>query len=101
MLGRTPGDIIAVRPLKDGVIADFEITEAMLKAFIHKVSGNRRMQPPPAHRHRRADRHHGSGKARGERLGDQRGRARRLPDGGADGPRRSAWGCQSRKQRAT
>src|ERR1700753_1192534 len=47
MLGRTPGDIIAVRPLKDGVIADFEITEAMLKAFIHKVSGNRRMQPGP------------------------------------------------------
>jgi rod shape-determining protein MreB len=31
MLGRTPGDIIAVRPMKDGVIADFEITEAMLK----------------------------------------------------------------------
>jgi rod shape-determining protein MreB len=47
MLGRTPGDIIAVRPLKDGVIADFEITEAMLKAFIHKVSGNRRMQRRP------------------------------------------------------
>src|ERR1700748_1911025 len=37
MLGRTPGNIIAVRPLKDGVIADFEITEAMLKAFITKV----------------------------------------------------------------
>jgi rod shape-determining protein MreB len=33
MLGRTPGDIIAVRPMKDGVIADFEITEAMLKSF--------------------------------------------------------------------
>ena len=41
MLGRTPGDIIAVRPMTDGVIADFEITEAMLKAFIHKVSSNR------------------------------------------------------------
>ena len=41
MLGRTPGDIIAVRPMKDGVIADFEITEEMLKAFIHKVSSNR------------------------------------------------------------
>src|SRR6202000_623454 len=47
MLGRTPGDIIAVRPLKDGVIADFEITEAMLKAFIHKVSNNRRFQRRP------------------------------------------------------
>ena len=42
MLGRTPGDIIAVRPMKDGVIADFEITEAMLKSFIHKVSNHRR-----------------------------------------------------------
>lgn len=38
MLGRTPGNIIAVRPLKDGVIADFEITEAMLKAFIRKIN---------------------------------------------------------------
>ena len=46
MLGRTPGDIIAVRPLKDGVIADFEITEAMLKAFIQKVSNNRRFRRP-------------------------------------------------------
>ena len=46
MLGRTPGDIIAVRPLKDGVIADFEITEAMLKAFINKVSNNRRFRRP-------------------------------------------------------
>jgi len=47
MLGRTPGDIIAVRPLKDGVIADFEITEAMLKAFIHKVSNKRGFQRRP------------------------------------------------------
>jgi rod shape-determining protein MreB and related proteins len=37
MLGRTPGNIVAVRPLKDGVIADFEQTEAMLRYFIHKV----------------------------------------------------------------
>src|SRR6188474_3047652 len=37
MLGRTPGNIHAIRPLKDGVIADFEITEAMLRYFIHKV----------------------------------------------------------------
>ena len=37
MLGRTPGNIVAVRPLKDGVIADFEITEAMLRYFIRKV----------------------------------------------------------------
>ena len=37
MLGRTPGNIVAVRPLKDGVIADFDITEAMLRYFIYKV----------------------------------------------------------------
>ncbi len=37
MLGRTPGNIVAIRPMKDGVIADFEITEAMLRQFIRKV----------------------------------------------------------------
>ena len=42
MLGRTPGNIVAIRPLKDGVIADFEITEAMLKYFIQKVHNHRR-----------------------------------------------------------
>jgi rod shape-determining protein MreB len=47
MLGRTPGNIIAVRPLKDGVIADFEITEAMLKTFIQKVTqGSRKFRAP-------------------------------------------------------
>ncbi|MED3881412.1 rod shape-determining protein [Priestia megaterium] len=38
MVGRTPGNIIAIRPLKDGVIADFEITESMLKHFINKLN---------------------------------------------------------------
>ena len=38
MLGRTPGNIVAVRPLKDGVIADFDVTEAMLRYFIDKAS---------------------------------------------------------------
>src|ERR1041384_3170606 len=37
MLGRTPGSIVAIRPMKDGVISDFEVTEAMLKYFIQKV----------------------------------------------------------------
>lgn len=41
MVGRTPGNIVAIRPLKDGVIADFEITELMLKHFIMKVGGKR------------------------------------------------------------
>ena len=37
MLGKTPGNIVAIRPMKDGVIADFEVTEAMLRYFIRKV----------------------------------------------------------------
>jgi rod shape-determining protein MreB len=41
MVGRTPGNIIAIRPLRDGVIADFEITEMMLRYFITKVGGKR------------------------------------------------------------
>ena len=46
MLGRTPGNIVAIRPLKDGVIADFEVTEAMLRHFIQKVHNRRRMARP-------------------------------------------------------
>lgn len=46
MLGRTPGNIIAIRPLKDGVIADFEITEAMLRHFIRKVHTRKGMARP-------------------------------------------------------
>ncbi len=46
MLGRTPGNIIAIRPMKDGVIADFDITEAMLRYFIKKVHNNVKVIPP-------------------------------------------------------
>src|SRR2546429_896040 len=46
MLGRAPANIVGVRPLKDGVIADFEVTEAMLRHFITKVHG-RRMRARP------------------------------------------------------
>lgn len=46
MLGKTPGNITAIRPLKDGVISDFEITEAMLGYFIRKVNGNSRFVGP-------------------------------------------------------
>ncbi|MEE2972019.1 MAG: rod shape-determining protein, partial [Planctomycetota bacterium] len=46
MLGKTPGSITAVRPLKDGVISDFEITEAMLSYFIRKVNGRSRVFGP-------------------------------------------------------
>lgn len=46
MLGRTPGNIVAVRPMKDGVISDFEITEAMLRYFIKKVHRRRVLVRP-------------------------------------------------------
>ncbi len=47
MLGRTPGHIVAIRPLKDGVIADFTVTERMLQDFIHKVHSARFLRPSP------------------------------------------------------
>ena len=46
MLGRTPGNIVAIRPMKDGVIADFEITEAMLRYFIMKAHDRKRLIRP-------------------------------------------------------
>ena len=46
MLGKTPGSISAIRPLKDGVISDFEITEAMLSYFIRKATGRSRLISP-------------------------------------------------------
>ena len=47
MLGRTPGNITAIRPLKDGVIADFTITEKMLQHFIRKAHGSQYFRPSP------------------------------------------------------
>lgn len=47
MLGRTPGNITAIRPLKDGVIADFAITERMLRFFIEKVHKSKLLRPSP------------------------------------------------------
>ncbi|VEN73585.1 cell wall structural complex MreBCD, actin-like component MreB [Candidatus Desulfarcum epimagneticum] len=46
MLGRTPGSIVAIRPMRDGVIADFEVTEAMLGHFIRKAHNNRKLVRP-------------------------------------------------------
>ena len=46
MLGKTPGNIKAIRPMKDGVIADFEVTEAMLRHFITKVHNSRHLVRP-------------------------------------------------------
>ncbi len=47
MLGRTPGNITAIRPLKDGVIADFQVTEKMLQHFIKKVHSTKLIPPSP------------------------------------------------------
>jgi rod shape-determining protein MreB len=47
MLGRTPGNITAIRPLKDGVIADFTVTEKMLQHFMRKAHGNQYFRPSP------------------------------------------------------
>ena len=47
MIGRTPGNITAIRPLKDGVIADFAVTERMLRFFIEKVHENKLLRPSP------------------------------------------------------
>src|SRR5260370_11869077 len=53
MLGRTPGNIVAIRLMKDGVIADFKVTEKMLNYFIHKAHGRKMLVHPriiaPAH----------------------------------------------------
>jgi len=46
MIGRTPGNIVAVRPLKDGVISDYDLTQKMLKEFIKKACGKRRIRAP-------------------------------------------------------
>ena len=46
MLGKTPGNIVAIRPMRDGVIADFEVTEVMLRYFIHKVHNRRSFVRP-------------------------------------------------------
>src|SRR5690348_12674009 len=46
MIGRTPGNILAIRPLKDGVIADFDVTERMLRYFIQKVHKRRHFAKP-------------------------------------------------------
>ena len=65
MLGRTPGNIEAIRPMRDGVIADFEVAEEMIKHFIRKVHNRRSFANPHDHRLRA--------------LGLDRGRAPRDP----------------------
>src|SRR5213083_267394 len=73
MLGRTPGNIVAIRPMKDGVIADFDVTEEMLKYFIRKSTANAFRTPA-------------------------RAASRRCPN---RWPRRSASACRLRSRRRT
>ena len=100
MLGRTPGNIVAVRPMKDGVIADFEVTEAMLRYFITRAHNRRTLVKPriiicvPVGHHRGRE-------ARRARLGARRRRARGLPDRGADGGRDRRRACRSPSRPAT
>ena len=85
MLGRTPGNITAIRPMKDGVIADFTVTEQMLKQFIKKVLDSRLFSPSPAHHHLRALRLDAGRAPRDPRVGARRRRVEGVPDRGADG----------------
>ena len=100
MLGRTPGNIVAIKPMKDGVIADFEVTEKMLTYFI-KQAHNGAMWVRPAHRHRRALGDHAGREARREGQRVPREGERGVPDRGGHGRGRSAPGCRSPSPPAT
>ena len=83
MIGRTPGYIVAERPLRGGAITDFEVTERMLSVLLHRVGVSRINRPKvlicvPV-------RHHGGGAARGEGGGAAGRRLGQLPDRAAHG----------------
>ncbi len=100
MLGRTPGSITAIKPMRDGVIADFDAAEKMLGYFIKKAHKSQAVRPP-ARRHRRAVGDH-AGRAprrQGQRL--PREGQRGAPDRGRRWRRRLAPACRSPRRRAT
>ena len=100
MIGRTPSHIQAIRPLKDGVIADFEICEKMLRYFIHKVHRQPVGQAP--HGDLRALGHHRRGAAGGAGSGRvRRGPQAGLHHRGAHGRRHRGRACPCRSRRAT
>ena len=100
MIGRTPGNIVAIRPLKDGVIADFDTTERMLRYFIQKVHKRRHLAKPrivvcvPSRHHRRR-----AARRQGRRL--RRRRAQGLHHRGADGRRDRRRASRSTSRPAT
>ena len=77
MLGKAPGAITVIRPMKDGVIADFTVTEQMLKQFIRKVHDSRLLSPSPRNHHLRPLRVDPGRAPRDPRIGDRRGRTAR------------------------
>ena len=85
MLGRTPGHITTIRPMKDGVIADFTYTEEMLKHFIRKVHKLALPASEPARAGVRALRLDPGRAPRDQGIGRRSRRARGVPDRGADG----------------
>jgi rod shape-determining protein MreB len=99
MLGRTPGHITAIRPMKDGVIADFSVTEKMLQHFIKKAHGSRYFRPSPrvlvcvpygsTQVERRAIRESAEGAARAKSISSR-----------SRWPRRSAPACRCTKRAA-
>ena len=84
MLGRTPGNIVAIKPMKDGVIADFKVTEKMLNYFIQKAH-NRKMLVHPRIVIGVPSRDHAGGKARGHGFGLSRQGQRSASGGAGDG----------------
>ena len=101
MVGRTPANIIAVRPLRDGVISDFDVTEQMIKYFVAQGARPRRHDPAAADAPRHPVGRHRGREARRPRCGPQRRRPLGPPDRGADGggDRRRAAGVRSRPAR--
>ncbi len=85
MLGKVPGNIEAIRPMKDGVIADFTVTEQMLKQFIRMVHDSKLFTPVAAHHHLRAVRLDPGRAPRDPRIGARRRRLAGVPDRRADG----------------
>ena len=84
MLGRTPGNVVAIKPMKDGVIADFKVTEKMLTYFIQKAH-NRRVSGASAHRDWSAKRDHAGRKTGGARLRVPGASERSVPGGTGHG----------------
>ncbi len=100
MLGRTPGNIVAIRPMKDGVIADFEVTEKMLDHFIKKAHG-RSLFVRPRIVHLGPLRDHAGREARRAGLGAAGRRLARSSSSSRRWPRRSVRASRSPSRRAT